>query len=231
MTRRTITAALAVLALALTLAAAVPPPAAAVSFVDKQVQAGSLLIQKYIDAYGQARQFTYPAKTVVKKGGGLDAPIWPANPWTGKIMSPGTSRGTYTYTLGAGGTSYKLTAHLSKGSYILRGGMPKWFKGERDTAARQDLLLLQRYVETYAASHGGVYPAVADVTPAGLGSGFVWPKNPWTGADMVAGDALGDFRYGGGGASYTLRVRLTTGWSATFGPVSVLGRLTDSAGG
>ena len=43
---------------------------------------------------------------MVKKGGGLpnSTVIWPSNPWTGKIMAPGTSRGTYTYTLGASGT-------------------------------------------------------------------------------------------------------------------------------
>ena len=90
MTRRLIVVVLATAALALLLAVAAPR-AEAVSFVDKQVQAGALLIQNYINTYGQAHQFVYPPKTMVKKGGGLPNAtlIWPSNPWTGKIMGSG----------------------------------------------------------------------------------------------------------------------------------------------
>ena len=153
MTRRVIVVALATAVLALASAAAAPR-AEAVSFVDKQVQAGALLIQNYINTYGQAHRFVYPPKSMVKKGGGLPnaTVIWPSNPWTGRIMAPGTSRGTYTYTLGAGNLSYRLTVHLSSGNYVLKSAMPSWFKTERNQAARQNLLLLQRYVEAYAAA-------------------------------------------------------------------------------
>ena len=70
MTRRMIAVVLATAVLALLLAAAAPR-AEAVSFVDKQVQAGALLIQKYINDYGQSNRFVYPPKSMVKKGGGL----------------------------------------------------------------------------------------------------------------------------------------------------------------
>ena len=124
-TRRVIAVVLATAVLALLLAAAAPR-AEAVSFVDKQVQAGALLIQNYINTYGQAHQFIYPPKSMVKKGGGLPnaTVIWPSNPWTGKVMGPGTSRGTYTYAPAADGHSYRLTVHLSSGNYLLRSAMP-----------------------------------------------------------------------------------------------------------
>ncbi len=232
MTRRMLAVVLAATALALLLAGAVPRPAGAVSFVDKQVQAGSLLIQKYVDDYGLQHEFTYPPKTMVKKGGGLPGStlIWPSNPWTGKIMGSGTSRGTYTYVLSVDGRSYRLVVNLSRGKWPLTGGMPRWFKAERDTAATQNLLLLQRYVEAYAAAHGGAYPTSADVTAAAFGATYVWPTNPWTDADMAAGDTLGCYSYAGGGASYALKVMLTRGWSSTFAPL-VLGQLTTTPGG
>lgn len=223
MTRRMILVGLAALALSLAVTVAAPHPAHAVSFVDKQVQASALLLQNYINVHGQSHRFAYPPPKMVKKGGGLTTPIWPANPWTGKVFAPGGSRGTYRYTLGAGGTSYKLTVYLSKGEYVLRGGMPRWLKIERDTAARHNQLLLQRYLETWAARQSGVYPAAADVTAAAFGAGFVWPTNPWTGTEMAASSALGDFSYAQlkGGASYSLKVMLTSGWSSGTGPVGV----------
>jgi hypothetical protein len=232
MIKRMLAVVLATTALALLLAAAAPRPAEAVGFVDKQVQAGGLLIQNYINAYGMKHGFTFPDKAAVKKGGGLEdkTRIWPSNPWTGKLMGPGTSRGTYTYTLRNSGTAYTLTMHLSSGKYAFSGTLPPWLKTERNTASMQDLLLLQRYVEAYAAAHGGTYPAAADVTPTAAFSGYTWPKNPWTGADMAAGDTPGCFRYTVGGASYSLRVMLTTGWSPTPLTPLLISRLTATPG-
>jgi len=212
MTRRVLAAVLATAPLALLLAAA--PRVSAVSFVDKQVQAGGLLIQNYIDRYGQARQFVYPPRAMVKKGGGLPNAklIWPANPWTGKVMGPGTTRGTYTYALGADGRTYKLTMHLSKGNHVLRGGAPQWFRAERDTASRHTALLLQRYLESYRLQRGS-YPESLDATGF-PDPPYVWPTNPWTGGGVAEGSGLGGLSYKRvGDADYTLRVRLTTGWS------------------
>jgi hypothetical protein len=234
MIRRTLGVVLTTVAVALLFAAAAPR-AEAVSFVDKQVQAGSLLIQKYVNDYGQGNRFVYPPKSMVKKGGGLpgSTAIWPSNPWTGRIMAPGTSRGTYTYTPSASRATYKLVIHLSSGNWTLTGGVPAWFKPERNTASRQNLLLLQRYVEAYAASHGGAYPAAADVTAATFGTSFVWPKNPWTGAGMVAGATVGDYAYTqlNDGTGYSLMVMLTGGWSTGLGPIPTLGQLTTTPGG
>jgi len=233
MTRRLILIALTAAALALVFAAAAPRADAGISFVDKQVQAGGLLIQNYIDKYGVAHQFVYPDKSMVKKGGGLpDATLmWPANPWTGKTMGQGTARGTYTYALGAGGTSYKLTMHFSSGSYVFKGSLPSWLKGERDTASLQNVLLLQRYLDVYKATNNN-FPATGSLTPATL-SGYSWPKSPWTGTEMVAGDALGDFSYTRlSSTGFTLKVKLSNGkWSSAFGPISVISRLTATPGG
>ena len=197
MTRRMIAVVLATAVLALLLAAAAPR-AEAVSFVDKQVQAGALLIQNYVNTYGQAHQFVYPPKSMVKKGGGLpDATlIWPSNPWTGKIMGPGTSRGTYTYTLGAGGRSYKLTVHLSSGNYVLTSGDAR--RGSRPSATpppgRTCCCCSGTSTPTRTAARRLPGDRLAD--PGQLpGPTYVWPKNPWTGADMAASDGLGDFSY------------------------------------
>jgi hypothetical protein len=220
---RAFLAVLAAVLCALAVGGAAAPRADALSFVDKQVQAGVLLIQNYVNVSGQKNHFVYPTKAMVRKGGGLTAPVWPANPWSGKVMAPGTSRGTYTYTPNADRSHYTLTAHLSSGPYKLSGGMPVWFKAERDTAAKQGALLLQRYIEEYASLNGNVFPAATDVTPAVVGAGYVWPTSPWTGAAMSAGTALGDFSYAQvtGGTSYALKVKLTTGWSTTYGPSAV----------
>ena len=226
MTRRMLVAVLAtaILALALALGAAAPR-ALAVGFVDKQVEAGGLLLQNYVNTYGMTHGFAFPAVSMVKKGGGLEdaTRIWPSNPWTGKIMGPGSARGTYTYALRNEGTAYSLTMHLSSGKYVFKGTMPAWVKKERDTAATQNGWLLRRYLDAYAAAHGGAYPAPADVNSAGF-SDYSWPTNPWTGVAMAQSAALGDFAYTGGGSSYTLKVKLTTGWTSI--PVALVSTLT-----
>ena len=224
MTRRMLVAVLATAILALALGAAAPR-ALAVGFVDKQVEAGGLLLQNYVNTYGMTHGFAFPAVSMVKKGGGLEdaTRIWPSNPWTGKIMGPGSARGTYTYALRNEGTAYSLTMHLSSGKYVFKGTMPAWVKKERDTAATQNGWLLRRYLDAYAAAHGGAYPAPADVNSAGF-SDYSWPTNPWTGVAMAQSATLGDFAYTGGGSSYTLKVKLTTGWTSI--PVALVSTLT-----
>ena len=111
--------------------------------------------------------------------------------------------------------------------------MPSWFKTERNTAARQNLLLLQRYVEAYAAAHGG-YPATRTGDPAALRPELRLarrtrgPARRWPPSDeprrLLATPAAAR-------PSYTLKVMLTSGWSASFGPLPVLGQLTTTPGG
>jgi hypothetical protein len=204
----------AVLLLAATLPAAAR---AAVSFVDKQVQMNILLLQGYINTQAEKNGFVYPARDDVKKGGALAAPVWPGNPWTGGTMAPGTSRGTYTYTVKADLSGYTLVGHLSKSSYKVTGGAPSWLKDERDASTKAGLALLQQYVEMWARAHAGAYPVLADLAsgaPVGLQPGVpIWPQSPWTHAAMTQSQATGDFAYSlsGGGSGYSLRAHLATG--------------------
>lgn len=209
---------LVALVAALLLAAALPAAAsAAVSFVDKQVQMNILLLRGYINTQAEKNGFVYPGRNDVKKGGALLAPVWPGNPWTGGTMAPGTSRGTFTYTVKADLSGYTLVGHLSKGSYKVTGGVPRWLKDERDASTKAGLALLQQYAEMWARAHAGGYPAVADVVTGGavgLQPGVpIWPQSPWTHAAMTQGLASGDFSYAltGGGSGYTLRAHLATG--------------------
>jgi hypothetical protein len=200
------------------LPAALPEPAsAAESFVDKQVQMNILLLQGYINTQAEKAGFVYPARADVKKGGALVAPLWPGNPWTGGTMAPGTSRGTFTYTVKADLSGYTLVGHLSKGSYKIVGGVPRWLKDERDASSKAGLALVQEYVEMWARAHAGDYPPAAEIAgggSVGLQPGVpIWPQSPWTHAAMTQGQATGDFACApsGGGSGYTLRVHLATG--------------------
>jgi len=201
---------------ALLLAAALPAAAsAAPSFVDQQVQMSVLLLQGYINTQAEKNGFVYPARTDVKKGGALVAPVWPGNPWTGGNMAPGTSKGNYTYTVKADQSGYTLVGHLSKGSYKVTGGVPRWLKDERDVSTKAGLALLRQYVEMWAGEHAGAFPAAADVVsggPVGLQPGVpIWPQNPWTHAAMTQGPARGDFAYSLTGGGCALRAHLATG--------------------
>jgi len=173
-----------------------------------------LLLQGYINTQAETKDFVYPARDDVKKGGALVAPIWPGNPWTGGTMAPGASKGTYTYTVKADLSGYTLVGHLSKGSYKVGGGVPKWLKDERDESAKAGLALLQQYVEMWARANAGAYPVVADVAsgaPVGLQPGVpIWPQSPWSHAAMAQGTASGDFAYALTAGGYTLRVHLAT---------------------
>jgi hypothetical protein len=216
-TRRFTILSLALVAVFLLPAALPAPASAAESFVDKQVQMNILLLQGYINTQAEKAGFVYPARADVKKGGALVAPLWPGNPWTGGTMVPGTSRGTFTYTVKADLTGYTLVGHLSKGSYRVAGGVPKWLKDERDASSKAGVALVQQYVEMWARAHVGDYPPAADVAaggPVGLQPGVpIWPQSPWSHAAMTQGQATGDFAYAlsGGGSSSALRVHLATG--------------------
>ena len=76
-------------------AAAAPQQAAGLTVKDLQAKQGVLLLRGYIDRQAAANGFVYPANGQVKKGGGLVAPVWPLNPYTGRPMASGSGRGTY----------------------------------------------------------------------------------------------------------------------------------------
>jgi hypothetical protein len=131
--RRLVPFVLLALACALLIGAAAPVAGALTG--DAQTKQNVRLLKTYIEGFAAARGFVFPAAAVVRKGGGLTAPVWPTNAWSGRAMAPGKKRGSYTYALAAGGASYKLTGHLSSGSFTLAGGTPGWLTGERAAAA------------------------------------------------------------------------------------------------
>ena len=136
-------------------------------------------------------------------------------------MSPGTTRGTYTYSVKADRSGYTLVGHLSKGSFRVTGGVPRWLKGERDAATKSGLALLAQYVEMWSRANSGAFPQPADVAAGGavgLQPGVpIWPQSPWTHGAMIPGQAAGDFAYSLSGSGYTLRAHLATGkdWALT----------------
>jgi hypothetical protein len=143
--------------------AARPQPAAALGYVDLRVKQNVLLLRGYVDTQAARHGFLYPTRAEVRKGGGLSAPVWPVNPWTGKPMAPGSSRGTYTYTPAADRRSYTLVAHFSKGgTYQVTGRSPGWLATERATAA-SDLAAAQSQL---AAAQADLATAQADLATA-----------------------------------------------------------------
>ena len=118
MLRRLVPSVLLALACALVIGAAAPVAGALTR--DAQLKQNVRLLQVYVERSAARTSFTYPAASIVKKGGGLRAPVWPANPWTGRPMAPGAARGAYTYTLAAGGASYAKgqVSWASLGAYV-----------------------------------------------------------------------------------------------------------------
>jgi len=59
----------------------------------------------------------YPTPTDVSEAGGIATYVdpWPANPYTGQPMKPGTEPGDYIYEQLNGGAGYKLTGYISNG--------------------------------------------------------------------------------------------------------------------
>ena len=84
----------------------------------------------------------------------------------------------------------------------------------KDAAVVEGIHTIQVGIQSWAVDHGDLFPPVAKVSKAGLGS-YVdnWPKNPFTGKPMAAGSAVGDYtyRYLDSGASFRLSGHLSTG--------------------
>jgi type II secretory pathway pseudopilin PulG len=202
-----------------TLAGAAAPVASALTR-DAQMKQNLRLLQVYIERSAAAKSFVYPAAAAVRKGGGLTAPVWPANPWTGASMAPGKARGTYAYKVVAGGSGYTLVGHLSAGSFTLAGGTPAWLEQERlasgdvrtarDQAAESGARLIKSYIEQYGLQNNATAPSAGDVSETGgVGRLFAfWPANPFTGQPMASGTEPGDFAYSAGaGGAYSLSAR------------------------
>ena len=132
---------------------------------------------------GCADFFTYPTKSNVRAGH-LDDPWWPVNPWTGRRMTAGVSRGHYRYEVSADRRRYRLIGYLDRGRIVLEGGMPKTIMLAYDHRSEEGINLIRQYIEDYAAAHDGVYPLpseVSDVGPVGKRSTHIRPfvTDPW----------------------------------------------------
>ena len=231
MLRRLVPSMLLALACA-TLIGAAAPVAGALSR-DAQVKQNVRLLKTYIDGYAAGRSYVFPAASVVKKGGGLTAPVWPVNPWTGKPMAPGPGRGAYTYTPSADGASYTLVGRLASGKFAVSGGMPGWLQTERgvaaadhaalaatqaellaarDQAAKNGLAMIQEAARNLAKGMGAP-PEAAILTYANLHSSWPgWPTSAFDGQPMQQGSAPGQFTYTpGADGSWTFVAHLTSG--------------------
>ena len=181
---------------------------------------GVRLLQVYVDDYAAEHGFVYPAAATVKKGGGLTAPVWPVNPWTGRPLFSGLARGAYTYSVAPDGQTYALSGRLSSGHVVLTGATPDWLKDER--AAEGDVAAARGPGGGAGRPrHQGLRRAVRDALQrdgAGSQRGLrhrrrrpvvpVLAANPYTGQPMATGFQPGDFSYATGvdGVSYSLWV-------------------------
>jgi hypothetical protein len=176
------------------------------------MRASVMALRGIIDRHGAAHFFEYPSRREVRPGGDLSS-WWPPDPWTGGPLSPGTSRGRYSYTRAKDRRSYRLTGFLGGGRMIVvTGGMPRDLVLAYDHRSEEGIHLIRQYVEDNAASHGGLYPLPVDVSADGaVGTDPVrryWPSNPWDHAMMAQRGDSGSFSYSVAPdrRSYTLRL-------------------------
>jgi len=88
----------------------------------------------------------------------------------------------------------------------------------KDASVKEATHVIQAGLCSYAVDHGDVFPAALPdqtVLVDSQGNPYIdnWPKNAWTGADVVSGPAEGDYTYtqGPGGNSFTLAGHLSVG--------------------
>ena len=146
--RRLVPSVLLALACAFLIGSAAPVAGALTR--DAQTRQNLRLLKVYIDAYAGEHSFAFPAAAIVRRGGGLGAPVWPVNPWTRRAMAPGTGRGAYSYAPAAGGGAYTLSGRLSSGSYTVTGKAPAWLVDERDAATAEISTLAGRLADAQA---------------------------------------------------------------------------------
>ena len=111
----------------------------------------TLMLQGYIEHYAADHGGVYPAEADVSQDGALEAPVWPADPWTGAAMGPGTIRGCFTYSRAADGKSYTLVGHRHRRDLVLTGGGATTLDAERDARAAEAAELLRQYVLDFAS--------------------------------------------------------------------------------
>jgi hypothetical protein len=193
------------------LGAGAAAPARATS-QDDAMREAMMALRGLIDRSGAAHFFEYPGRREVRSGGGLSS-WWPSDPWTGGPLRPGSGPGHYRYTTTRDRRHYRLVGYLGGGStVVVSGGMPREIVLAYDHRSEEGINLIRQYIEDYAASHQGLYPAPSDVTATGAvgtePSRRYWPSNPWDHAMMTQRGDHGSFSYSVAPdrLSYTLRL-------------------------
>ena len=180
------------------------------------------LLMGYIERYANQRYSYYPPVRMVRRGGGLRAPLWPRNPWTGAPMAPGSGAGSYTYTVSTRKLSCTLVGHFPGGTTSVRHEIPYSRKMQNDHRSREGVTLIQQYIERWAGAYGGLYPlpsAVAADDAVGQQAGVgCWPSNPWVHTPMARRNAWGDFTYQvtADQSSYAITVYYSRGGTLTL---------------
>lgn len=176
-----------------------PSAKAPVTTEERLMKERILLLQGYIEAYALTHYYAYPGPGAVRRGGGLRAPLWPDDPWTGEPLRRGTEVGGFTYTVATDRRSYRLVGHLPGGDYEVKGAMPHTGEVAYRHREQEGLSLIRQYVVEWARRHGGLYPPAAEVSREGgvgaLRDGGFWPSNPWNHGPMIQSHAVGDFGY------------------------------------
>ena len=166
---------------------------------DDAMREAVMALRGLIDRQGAAHFFEYPTSREVRDGGGLSS-WWPADPWTGRPLSPGTGPGHYRYTTTRDRRHYRLVGFLGGGrTVVVSGGMPREIVLAYDHRSEEGINLIRQYIEDYAAAHHGLYPAPADVAAGGAvgmePARRYWPSNPWDHAMMAQRGDHGSFSY------------------------------------
>lgn len=189
------------------------------------------LLMGYVERYANERYNYYPPARMVRRGGGLDAPLWPRNPWTGDPLAPGSGRGGYTYTVTTRMLACTLVGHYPGGTIVLRRAVPYTRKMQNDHRSREGAFLIQQYIRRWAQAHAGLYPPPPAVSADGavgrqVGAG-AWPHNPWVHLPMAQSGAWGDFTYRAAAdqSQYSLTVHYSRG-----GTMTLRGAALDMAG-
>ena len=157
-----------------------------------------LLLDGYLEHYANAHYSCYPAVADVRRGG-IPAPLWPANPWTGRPMAPGRGSGDFVYSVSERRLSCTLTATYPGGTFTVHSAVPQTRKKQNDHRTIEGGELLQRFADQWARDHSGQAPAGAQMAfdaAVGTQPGVSWwPHDPWDHENMHQGTDWADFAY------------------------------------
>jgi hypothetical protein len=211
MTPRRVPALALVILVACVAGLAARPAAARPDPRDDLMKTSVLALQGAVDRLGAAQMSVYPIAAKVVPGGGLKIKFWPRDPWTGKRLTPGSTRGHYEYTRGSDRRSYVLVGYLSHGlPFVVKGKMAHTPMLAYDHRGWEGLNLIYEYVREWSWAHAGELPSADEVTRYGavgsLRASRIWPSNPWDHAAMEQRDDHGSFGYtrSDDGRSFTL---------------------------